>query len=229
MPQGTPTDEVIDMQQRGEDDADVISYLTKKGYTADQISEAMNLARIKTEVSEKKRTGNVTGLTPSILGREEGEEAPAPEEGYEEQAQAPAPQQQEYASYEEQPQQQEYAPRVDTETIEEIAEEIVNEKWEEVKEKIEEVIEWKDYTEKRLKSFEDRIKRTELSLDNLQVALIGKIQAYGDDIKNLGKEMQSLEGAFSKVLSPLVTNVKEIDRIAGKVREKREEKVKGKR
>jgi len=223
MPEA-PVEEVMEMHGRGEGDEEIISYLAKKGYSPSQISEALNLAKIKSAVSNKKeKNDNITGLSPSILeSSQETIEAPAPERAeaqpqYEQQYAAPEA----YGEYAEGG-----AGGVDTETIEEIAEEIVNEKWEGIKDKISDLIEWKEYTEKRLKGMDDHVKRIESSLDSLQVALIGKVQEYGQNIKNLGKEMQDLEGAFSKVLSPLVTNVKELDRITEKLKTKSTEKIK---
>jgi len=222
MPE-VPVEEVIEMQGRGGGDEEIISYLAKKGYTPNQISEALNLAKIKSAVSNKnEKMGNITGLSPSILeSSQETMEAPAPEkvEAQPQYEQQPYAAPEGYGEYAE-------GGGVDTETIEEIAEEIVNEKWEGIKEKISDLIEWKEYTEKRMKGMDEHVKRIESSLDSLQVALIGKVQEYGQNIKNLGKEMQDLEGAFSKVLSPLVTNVKELDRITDKLKTKSAEKSK---
>jgi len=44
----------------------------------------------------------------------------------------------------------------------------------------------------------------------LQAATLDKIHEYERDVKNLGSEMQALQGAFSKVVSPLVGSVKEL-------------------
>lgn len=111
-------------------------------------------------------------------------------------------------------------PPISTEAFEELAEEIVNEKWNEVKSKITEVIEWKSYAEKRIVSMDDRVKRIELNMDRLQVALLSKVNEYGRGIKDLGAEMSSLEGALGKILSPLVENVKELGQITEDLKKK---------
>jgi len=105
------------------------------------------------------------------------------------------------------------APKMETEAIEELAEEIVNEKWQEVKSKIGDVIEWKSYAERRINSIDERIKRMESSMDRLQAALLSKVNEYGRGVKDLGAEMNSLEGALGKILSPLVDNIKELGKI----------------
>lgn len=110
-------------------------------------------------------------------------------------------------------QEQQAPPQIETEAIEEIAEQIVEEKWQEVKAKISDVIEWKNYADRRINSIDERIKRVESSIDRLQAALLSKVNEYGRGIKDLGSEMNSLEGALGKILSPLVDNVKELGRI----------------
>jgi predicted nucleic acid-binding Zn-ribbon protein len=107
---------------------------------------------------------------------------------------------------------------MDTEVIEEIAEEIVNEKWSEIKGKISDVIEWKIYAEKRIASVDDRIKRMEASMDRLQGALLSKVQEYQRSVKDIGAEMAGIEGAFGKVLTPFVDNMRELSRITGELK-----------
>lgn len=131
-----------------------------------------------------------------------------------------------YPTYEEQAAPQ---PQIETEAIEEIAEEIVNEKWREIKSKISDVVEWKAYAEKRLDSVDERIKRLESSIDRLQAALLTKVNEYGRSIKDLGAEMNSLEGALGKILSPLVENVKELGKITEEIKAEKRQSIQRKR
>jgi len=209
-------EDILKMAKSGMTDSDIVRRLTQQGYTSMQISDAINQAKIKQSVSEQHPE-----MAPSIME----EEVPTPTAAPSPRAPTPQmqmpmqmPQQQpegygyypyQYPTYEAQQPQQ----KMDTEDIEEIAEEIVSEKWQEVKGKISDVIEWKTYAEKRIISVEDRIKRMESSFDRLQIALLGKVQEYGQNIRDLGAEMNSMQGAFSKVLSPLVDNVKELGKI----------------
>ncbi len=64
-----------------------------------------------------------------------------------------------YPTYQEEP--TAAAPKIETEVIEEIVEQIVDEKWQEVKAKIGDVIEWKNYADRRINSTDERIKRLE--------------------------------------------------------------------
>lgn len=234
----TPTEIVLKMQEEGKSDAEIIAALTEEGLKPTQISEALNQARIKQAVEAKAKEKKARakeaeeGLAPSILTarREElveAEEVPRPSKEAEKVAKvAKGMPPEEVYPYEYA--EGEAAPAIDTEAIEEIAEEIVNEKWEEAKAKISSVIEWKEYTESRLKSMDEKMQRIESVLDRLQAALLGEVKKYGQGVKDLGTEMQSLEGAFSKILSPLVTNIKELQRITGKLKPEESAKQQGK-
>jgi len=218
-------EDVLKMAQTGMSDSEIVGKLTQRGFSPLQISEALNQAKVKQSVNGD--------LTPSIM-EEETVPTPTSMPGQKQRQSAiptpqmPSPlmqpqQQQEgygyypyqYPTYET-PQQ----PKMETEAIEEITEEIVNEKWQEIKEKLSDFVEWKNYAEKRILSIDERIKRVEGSFDRLQIALLGKVQEYGQNIRDLGAEMNSMQGAFSKVLSPLVDNVKELSKITSDLKGK---------
>ena len=206
------TDEVMSMQKSMSDD-EVIRTLAEKGYSPLEISEAFNQAKLKQSGSKD--------LMPSIMQQEQSQQdipAPSP-------MQVPTPQQagaEEAASaayypyqYPTQPQMQQQPQQktMDTEMIEELVEEIINEKWQEFKTRVGDIGEWKMYMESKIKSVDDRLKRMELSFDRLQATLLGKVHEYTQNIKDVGVEVQSLENAFSKVLDPLITNIKELSKL----------------
>jgi hypothetical protein len=213
-------EDVLKMYQQGMTDADIVQRLTMSGYSPLQISEAINQARVKQSVGEQGQAG----MTPSIME----EQVPSPNiptPSYQPPSPGPMPQQMpsprqqqqpeyyypyQYPTYEQQAAPQ---PKMETEDIEEIAEEIVDEKWQEIKSKISDVTEWKNYADKRIIAVEDRLKRIESSFDRLQISLLGKVQEYGQNIRDLGAEMNSMQNAFGKVLSPLVDNVKELGKL----------------
>ncbi len=117
-------------------------------------------------------------------------------------------------------QQQTSAQGSDIETIEEISEEIVNEKMSEIKGKVENMMEFKQAMETRLNDIDERVKRIEINIDRLQAALIGKVQEYSKNIRDLGSEMRAVETAFSNILNPLVDNIKELNVITDKMKAK---------
>ena len=218
--QETPVDDALRLVQQGMSDPEIIRNLSEQGYSPVQITDALNQAKIKKEISKEE------GLEPSIMTQEiqvPSPSIPVPRPGAmavpSPMSMAPQPisvtaeYPYQYPTYEN-PQEQ----KVDTEVIEEIAEEIVNEKWLEIKGKISDVIEWKVYAEKRISSIDERIKRIEMSLDRLQAALLTKVQEYGRNIKDLGTEMAGLEGAFGNILTPFVENMKELGKITGELK-----------
>ena len=203
------SDDILRMKQNMSDD-NIIKTLAEKGYTPVEIVDAFNQAKLKQSVP-----ANQLGLMPSIMQQQETP-VPSPMQV---QPQA-APEAAAYYPYvyptAEQPQMQS---KIGTENIEEITEEIINEKWSEFKTKIGDIAEWKLYMEGRSKSMDDRLKRIEMSLDKLQAALLGKVQEYGQNVRDLGAEIGSLEMAFSKVLDPLMTNIKELSKITDSLKQ----------
>jgi len=208
-----PVEDVLKMSKQGLNEVDIIKRLSESGYNPVQISDALNQAKIKSSIGESEMTPSIMPIKEEM---QQQQEISAPQPAF---APAPAPAMSQIPSPEAYPYYQ-TAPeeKISTETIEEITEEIVNEKWREVKTKVSDVVEWKNYAERRITAVDDRLKRIELSLDRLQAALLGKVQEYGRNIKDVGSEVESLEGAFSKVLSPLISNVKELGRITEEIK-----------
>lgn len=222
-------EEVLKMSQMGMSDSDIVRRLAQTGYSPMQISEALNQAKVKQSVGAPEMQNE---MAPSIMDEPiPSPSVPTPSVPSPMQMppmQMPSPRmqqpsaQEQYYPYQYPTYQEQQAPaqKLDTESIEEIAEEIVNEKWQDIKGKIGDVIEWKNYADKRIIAVEDRLKRIESSFDRLQVALLGKVQEYGQNIRDLSAEMDSMQGAFSKVLSPLVDNVKELGKITEGLKKK---------
>ena len=57
-----------------------------------------------------------------------------------------------------------------------------------------------------------------MSLDRIQAAMLAKVQEYSRDIKDLGAEMSGLQGAFGKILTPFVENMKELSKITSEIK-----------
>lgn len=215
-------DTILELQKKGLSDAEIVAQLRNMNYSAQEITDAINQIKIKSAVNERGE------MQPSIMETEvaEAEELAVPVPSKKKKIkvgvkEAPPFQYPAYAmaTYpgEEQPQQTQ---PVDIETIEEIAEEIVSEKFAEVRDKIASILDFKENVEIKINNLNERLKRIETAIDNLQAAILGKVQQYSQDIKSLGIEMQALEGAFGKILSPLVENVKELGKITEKLKQK---------
>lgn len=220
-------DTIIELKKRGFSDAEIISQLRSMNYSAQEINDAINQIKIKSAVNEKEE------MQPSIMqsaeeeaDKSEGEGLPVPTPSKKKKIKAAAmqypPAYQPYAAayQSETYEPQQAAAQTDIETIEEIAEEIVSEKFSEIRDKISGILDFRENVETRINNLNDRLKRIEASIDNLQAALLGKVQEYSQDIKSLGSEMHALEGAFGKILNPLVDNVKELGKITEKMKGK---------
>ncbi|MCL6500586.1 MAG: hypothetical protein K6T16_00945 [Candidatus Pacearchaeota archaeon] len=106
------------------------------------------------------------------------------------------------------------------EGMEELAEEIISEKWREFVEQVGDIGEFKRYIEARMNSVEERIKRMEMAFDKLQAAMMERVESYGRGIRSLGTEVQALEGAFSKIVEPLTSSVKELRELSEEMKTK---------
>jgi hypothetical protein len=139
--------------------------------------------------------------------------APAPEI-YPPQEQFQQPPQEDY--YQETPQaysqQDYYAPQgaVDTETISEIAEQVTTEKLNEFKKKIGDIASFKTTTQDKISDIDERLKRIETSIDNLQQSIISKIGEFGESNAMVHKDLDNLHGTVSKLMNPLIDNINEM-------------------
>ncbi|MBT4135376.1 hypothetical protein HOD75_02365 [archaeon] len=131
-------------------------------------------------------------------------------------SQIPAPS--EYPSYEDQPLQYDYpeyqAPEYsDIETINDIAEQIVEEKISKIRNQVSTATKFKEQSNLEIQQIKERLTKLENNFSELQMAILKKIGQYGEDIQNISKEMQTTQTSFAKVIDPLASNIKELQKI----------------
>jgi len=244
---------ILQLEKQGLSDSEIIKKMQEQGFSPKEINDALNQSKVKSAVSAGEESAAPVAETeagemqPSVLEPEEGEEeiavpTPTPKPSRLVKAKKAAPVLAPIAPEEELPYALPYAPATevseaeaypyaapqaapapDIETIEEIAEEIVAEKFDELKNKIGDIIEFKEDIQSKINFLGEKTKRIETVIDSLQAALLGKVQEYGQNIKDLGAEMRSMEGAFSKILNPLIDNIKELSKITAKLKGERAE------
>jgi DNA-binding transcriptional MerR regulator len=190
-----PTEEATRLRQQGYNNNQIAQYLQTKGYTQQQVSDAITQASL----GGYQQPGNP--------GMQEFSQQ-NPYQSYQ-QFQQPIPQQQQQS-----PQQEGYSNS--DERIEEIAEAIIDEKWQELVKDVKKVIEWKDTVESRLDHLEQMIKDVKSSMDNMQKGIFGKIQDYDRSINDVGTEIKAMEKVFQKVLPSLTESINRLDRISQK-------------
>ncbi len=115
-----------------------------------------------------------------------------------------------------------YAPIEDNSKMQEIAEAIINEKWQELLSSVGNIAVWKEKVDTNIISIKQEIVRINERFDNLQNAVLGKIKEYDGDMKNVTTEMKALEKVFEKIIEPLTSNVKELNRITKEMKEMKE-------
>ncbi len=207
-------EQIMNMKKQGIPDQEIVNELSQKGISPKQINDALKQAQIKNAVSNNSEEG----LQPSIMPG--GESAPSPPannnqeyqpQTYQAQAQyAPAPQE-EYQPQEYQEQEQ-YAPGqgyeqqypqtgIDTDTVMEIADQIVSEKIKKIQKQTDTLTESSSLLKTKVDNVSERLKRIETTIDKLQIAILGKIGSYGDNLNDIKKEMSMMQNSFSKMIS----------------------------
>jgi len=104
--------------------------------------------------------------------------------------------------------------------IEELVESIINEKWRSLIENFGDMGIWKERARTEISSIKQELIRLENRFENLQRAIIGRITTYDENIREVGSEIKALEKVFEKIINPLTTNIKELDRITKQLKTK---------
>jgi hypothetical protein len=124
-----------------------------------------------------------------------------------------------------------YNQPMDTEIITDISEQIVNEKLEKLRKQILETVKIKTELLGKVEDIDNRLNRIEQTINTLQVAILGKIGEYGENMADLKSEMELTQDSFSKILDPLSENIEKLRKIAKgkgsktkKIKEEKEKK-----
>ncbi len=146
---------------------------------------------------------------------EEEYPAPSPQEEYYAPQPQQYPQQQPAQQYQQeyQPQEYEYSQpyqeTTSTDTIMEIAEQVFSENMKTIQKKIDEFSEFKTISQAKIDNAIERIKKIEMIIDKLQIAILEKIGSYGKTLDDIKKEMSMMQDSFGKIVNPLVDQSEE--------------------
>ncbi|MEK6948053.1 MAG: hypothetical protein AABX19_02305 [Nanoarchaeota archaeon] len=110
-------------------------------------------------------------------------------------------------------QQQNAAPQIDSDRIHQIVEAIVSEKFDELMSGVGNLSVWKEKINNDVVAIKQEILRINERFDNLQNAILGRIKDYDQNMQGVNTEMKALEKVFEKIVEPLTTNIKELDRL----------------
>ena len=238
-----PTKLILDMQNSGMRDDEVIIKLREQGYSEKDINDGFNQAKVKSTIraEDSSAIGEIeTAGTPPVAAQPTPAPAPAPApaadefvpapspEGYEQAA--PTPSQESWEGYgygypQAQPTAYGYGEAASTsEAFEEIAESIVEEKWRSFTEKIGDLQGWKESVDREITRIDSRIERIDDAMTGINAALLEKVGEYGKSIKGLGSDVKAVEKALSQILGPLMRNIKELKGITENLKAKRGKK-----
>ncbi len=113
------------------------------------------------------------------------------------------------------PQQQSFAPqKSDMDMIEEVAESIINEKWEELIKGVNKVLDWKQRTESRIDQLENRMDELRKSMDEINKMIMGRIDEYDKNVRDVGANVKAMEKVFKDVLPEFTNSVNELSEVS---------------
>ncbi len=223
MPKEVPTNEVLALQRSGRTTADITKALEAKGYSIQSINDAINQANIKSGVEGSipeapRAAADIESMQESVLEPPEAPYAPEPMPPTPEAAPEPTyPQFQPVTM----PQPARPAePSISYEDVQSLVEEVIDEKWKELIAKVGDIPSWKSEISNDTESIKQELLRVERRFEDLQTAIFGKVKEYGSSMRDLGTEMKAMEKVFEKILEPLTTNIKELERITGQLKGK---------
>jgi len=207
------------MKNKGLTNEEITRSLEGQGFNLDEISSAMN------------QSGLQGDMPPAGMEQSAMEEIPIPDQaGGVPPVQEPAPQPAEQAGAqygaEQYPQQQEMSqyqlPQQQTsyEDIQAIVEEILEEKWKGFIKEVGDVNVWKGQMSDDLEATKQELLRTQKRLEDLQVAVLGKVKDYNKAMQDIGTDMKALENVFGKILEPLTRNIKDLDKVTKELKMK---------
>ncbi|MBI2670974.1 hypothetical protein HYX18_03290 [Candidatus Woesearchaeota archaeon] len=216
-----PVDTVLSLRKQGYSNSQIIENLRNQNYSLQEISDAINQSEIKNTINQD------VGLedAPSPSGQENMDFPNPPEfniqssqnnfRGYQPGNQPVDNQIPQYQGFIGQ-QRDTY-----TERIEEIAESIVKEKWEDFVKDIGDMTVWKERVKTDILSIKQELIRTQERFDSLQRAVLGKVSEYDKDVKEIGTEIKALEKVLEKILEPLTTNIKDLQKVTEELKRKK--------
>ncbi len=202
-------EKIMQFQQEGYSDEEIISHLKGEGISPSEIENSLNQAKIKSAVSQP---GNINGMEPSMTNLV----SPEPTQQVE---QLETQQPEMDGAYENYDTNQQYyegnygQERQSAEVITEIAEQIVNEKFEKYKKRTGDIVRYKNETNDKLSDLDDRLKRIEESIEQLQRDIIKRIGEFGDSNNLVHRDLENLHGTMSKMMNPLVDNYNELKKL----------------
>lgn len=107
------------------------------------------------------------------------------------------------------------------ESIHEIVESVIDERWRQLESDFGDVALWKTRANDEITAIKQEVIRLAQRFANLENSLLGKVTEYDDHVMNVTTEMKALEKVFEKIVQPLTTNIKELNKITKELKSKK--------
>src|SRR3989344_1968726 len=194
---------MISLKKQGRQNPEILEYLKKEGYSSQEIYDTMS--------SQQKNPDSE--LTPPTPSQEMGSEEFNQSEEISETGEEP-----QFVSSQKFPAPKNITGRQQIEDIEEIAESIINEKMDEMNINMGEMTIWKERVSTEIDAIKQEILRIRNNSENLQNAVIGRVEDYRKNLGDMSVEIKALNKIMEKILEPLSENVKELSRITERLK-----------
>ena len=194
---------IMSLKRQGKQNPGIIEDLKKSGYSSQEIYDAMSS-------QQRNPDSELRPPTPSqeIGSFNESEEIEETEQNstsdFMPSQKFPAP--------------QNITGRQQIEDIEEIAESIINEKMDELNISLGEMTIWKERVSTEIDAIKQEILRVRNSFENLQTAMVGRVEDYRKNINDMSIEIKALNKIMERIIEPLSENVKELSRITERLK-----------
>lgn len=200
-------DQIRQMKERGFSEPEILARLQEQGLSPNSITDAFSQAKIKEVVEgENKMQENDFPEAPYPYqnnGVYTPQEIPQPQYSPQEQQHLQPSQQQETEAYYPQEGYESSQAGFGTDTMIEIAEQVFEEKTKKLSQQISTFKEFSAISETKFSNFENRLKRMESVMENLQIKILEKVGSYGEGLDSIKKEMSMMQDSFSKTLPML--------------------------
>lgn len=212
-------DDIGRMQAGGSNETEIRNSLRQRGISDPEIDGAMSQVMIKGEVDRNYGLPSEQGYQAPMPGQPyfpaQGMDTQVASQSYDGMEPSLMTQEQQYqegefpqeggdvsgAGFGSQFSYQPYQEAMSSDVISEIAEQVVAEKLSMLNEKIEQVINFGNVADAKLKNFEERIDRIEKIFDKLQLSILQRVAEYVDNVRDLKTELQETQKSFKAIVS----------------------------
>ncbi len=198
----SPTRRAIDLKREGMPNSEIASRLKQERYGRDEISSALDQAAVKNEINPDEVP------SPSSMSNEDYTPQPLPTQPRQETMQP-----QRMPSFAPEP-----PSRENYDMVEQMAESVVSEKWEDMVKNVGDLRLWKERVETDLAGVKQEILRVQSRFENLQKAVLSKVNEYSQGITDLNAEIKAMEKVFERILGPLTKSVRDLEKVTEKIK-----------